>query len=99
MTTSGWRELIEKNQNNTHFIDLLRSVNFFEASHHGREEGFSRDLFNYATPYLVFVSDKKEQDTSARSRYGGCCEGFSVFDEIQLTRSNRRVLTTRYMLM
>lgn len=50
----GWRGLLA----NPAFVQELAGTDILVASHHGRENGFCEDIFNYFTPQAVVVSDK-----------------------------------------
>ena len=73
----------------------VSKVNFFQASHHGRKEGFNPEILNVMNPYLVFVSDKEVQDTSVTERYRPFCQGWNITDENTGDETARKVLTTR----
>lgn len=49
----GWARLLQ----NSHVQELLRRIDVFVASHHGRESGYCRDVFNYCSPSLIVMSD------------------------------------------
>lgn len=49
----GWLELLT----NPHVQGLLKRVDVFVASHHGRESGYCREVFDYCKPRLVVMSD------------------------------------------
>ena len=94
LTSEGWEQLIS--QEGGTFTNMLSKVNFFVASHHGREEGFNPIIFNEMNPYLVFVSDKRTQTTSITGIYGEYCRGWNVYDQNNEEWMNdRKVLTTR----
>ena len=65
---AGWLALLE----NSHVRELLAYVNVFVASHHGRESGYCKEVFNYCRPSLVVMSDGPvEYDTQKMaSTYG-----------------------------
>ncbi|MEM8610642.1 MAG: hypothetical protein AAGF93_01395 [Cyanobacteria bacterium P01_H01_bin.105] len=50
---AGWEKLLK----NASFRSELAKVNYFIASHHGRENGYCEEVFNYCTPKLVIMSD------------------------------------------
>jgi len=50
---AGWLELLK----NPHVQGLLGRVRVFVASHHGRESGYCKEVFNYCNPNLIVVSD------------------------------------------
>lgn len=49
----GWLELLR----NPQVQELLRRVDVFVASHHGRESGYCPEVFEYCRPRLVVISD------------------------------------------
>lgn len=49
----GWLKLLEK----PHVQGLLMRVDVFIASHHGRESGYCREVFEYCKPRLIVMSD------------------------------------------
>ena len=49
----GWLRLLET----PHVQGLLKRVNVFVASHHGRETGYCREVFEYCKPDLIVMSD------------------------------------------
>jgi beta-lactamase superfamily II metal-dependent hydrolase len=53
----GWIELLK----NPYVCTLLGRVNIFVASHHGRESGYCREVFDYCSPSLVVMSDEPIQ--------------------------------------
>jgi len=87
----GWKRLL--NQNN--FINWLRKTNFLIASHHGREEGFYDEIFEYFKPKLTIVSDGKFRDTSATDKYYKITEGWPVRGRDSGDERKRYVVTTR----
>jgi beta-lactamase superfamily II metal-dependent hydrolase len=95
LSSDGWNNLID--QEGTKFTDRLAKVNFFEASHHGRKEGFNTKIFDYMmNPKLTIVSDKQEQDTSVSDRYYKYCKGWDIYNQNTDQWDNgRRVVTTR----
>ena len=50
---AGWRTLLE----NPHVQGLLKRVNVFVASHHGRQSGYCPEVFSCCKPRLVVMSD------------------------------------------
>lgn len=50
---SGWLALLQE----PHVQGLLKRVNVFVASHHGRESGYCPEIFEYCKPRLVVMSD------------------------------------------
>lgn len=78
------------------FTDLLSATNFFEASHHGRDEGYSSDAMSLMKdPLLALVSDKEEQKTSVTGKYDRYLKGWPAYNEATGESKDRKVLTTR----
>ena len=50
---AGWLALLQNQQ----IQELLRRVNVFIASHHGRQNGYCAEVFNYCKPRLIVMSD------------------------------------------
>ena len=81
----GWNELLKRED----FCDRLSDTTVFVASHHGRESGFCRDVFDLLHPKITIVSDGRFRDSSATDRY------YEVTEGVMLNGKERRVLTTR----
>jgi beta-lactamase superfamily II metal-dependent hydrolase len=88
---ASWRELLERQD----FREAIQGTDVLLASHHGRREGFSEELFEHITPKLVVISDGPVGDTSVTSDYAAEASGWTVHrrngEDVQ-----RRVLTTRH---
>jgi beta-lactamase superfamily II metal-dependent hydrolase len=84
---SGWQSLLQLPGFRFH----LARVNVFIASHHGRENGFCEEVFDFCTPELVVISDGRVRYASQEmtDRYARRSHGV-YFDS-----GLRRVLTTR----
>ena len=84
----GWLRLLERQD----FRDALMGVNVFVASHHGRENGYCPEVFEYCFPEIVIFSDSaviyETQKTS--DLYRQHTSGIQFFDG-----KVRHVLTTR----
>lgn len=94
LTSDGWRALAK--QEGRALNSLLSRTNFFQASHHGRREGYNSSILNRMRKLqLVLVSDKKSQSTSVTNRYSEYCSGWDVFNEVSKEYKRRKVLTTR----
>lgn len=95
LSTKGWEALI--NQEGYSFTNMLRKTNFFEVSHHGRQEGFNPIIFDYMKDLkMAFVSDKQYQNTSITGTYSQYCQGWQIINEnTNEVINNRKVLTTR----
>jgi len=86
LETTGWREFLT----NQTFINCLRRTNILIASHHGRESGYCREVFNYCTPHVVIISDKPVMhETQNHNLYVQHCSGLNFNGNL------RKVLTTR----
>lgn len=85
--TAGWRTLLTKDN----FINELRGVNVFIASHHGRENGYCREVFQHCQPDEVIFSDSeiKHATQEMSQTYGNHANG------INFGGSTRYVLSTR----
>jgi beta-lactamase superfamily II metal-dependent hydrolase len=82
---TGWQALISQQS----FREHLNKVNFFVASHHGRESGYCTEVFDCCQPDLVIISDESIQYATQETAYGKHCRGIAWGD------SRRYVLTTR----
>ena len=87
----GWLELLADSQ----VSQLLEHVNVFVASHHGRENGYCREIFDYCHPSLIVMSDGSiEYDTQKMaSKYAEHATG-EWFNGPR-GREWRKVVTTR----
>ena len=87
----GWLALLE----NSHVQELLRRVDVFVASHHGRQSGYCPEVFSYCKPRLVVMSDGPIQhDTQfMASTYAQHAAG-ELFSTPS-GREPRKVVTTR----
>ena len=84
--TDGWKEFL-KNQN---FVNCLHRINILIASHHGREAGYCKEVFDYCKPHVVIISDKPVMyETQDHNLYDQHCSGLNFSGTI------RKVLTTR----
>lgn len=83
---TGLLKLLE----NPEFRVALANTHVLIAPHHGRENGYCAEIFNYATPDIVVVSDKPiVHATQAHSLYEPHVRG------MQFPNGLRKVLTTR----
>lgn len=83
---AGWRKLLV----NRDFIAHLARVNIFVASHHGRESGYVKEIFDFCKPDVVIISDEEKQYDTQETNYGSHARGIS-WNKTDI----RRVLTTR----
>ena len=88
---AGWLALLQ----NPHVQSLLRRADVFVASHHGRESGYCREVFDYCKPRLIVMSDGPIQhDTQLMaSTYGQHTSG-ELFSTTS-GQETRKVVTTR----
>ena len=87
IATAGWEKLLEKEA----FRASLNGVDYFVASHHGREDGYCAAVFQYCSPRAVIFSDgpllyatQEMANTYAKHATG-----------ISFNREPRKVLSTR----
>lgn len=83
----GWLHHLQ----NPRFRELLAAVNVLVASHHGRESGYCKEVFDYCQPDVVVFSDSQiihgSQETA--NKYSRHTRG------IQFNGMTRHVLSTR----
>jgi beta-lactamase superfamily II metal-dependent hydrolase len=90
----GWLSLLE----NESFRLELADVDVFVASHHGRENGYCKEVFRYCSPKVIVMSDKsiihstQEMTQTYRQRVN---EVWPDGVLVETTMKRRRVLTTR----
>jgi len=84
---NGWEGLLAQQG----FSAELSEVDIFVASHHGRENGYSREVMNIAQPSVVVCSDSPVVHSTQEmaNTYGRHCSG------IMFNGSERKVLSTR----
>jgi hypothetical protein len=87
---AGWLVMLER----ADFRQLLAQVNIFVASHHGRENGYCKEVFTFCKPDIVLISDKNIQHDSQEHCYDSHATGID-FRRNGLFTGRRRVLTTR----
>ncbi|MDE0089115.1 MAG: hypothetical protein OXU23_25585 [Candidatus Poribacteria bacterium] len=83
----GWENLLEQRS----FCESLKTVHIFVASHHGRENGYCPEVFEYCSPELIIFSDSsiKHATQEMASKYASHASGARVNGE------TRDVLSTR----
>ena len=87
----SWDELLEIPS----FVAAVMGADIFLASHHGRDAGYSNELFEaIGSPKLVIISDGRFGDTSATDRYSKEATGWLVHDSLGSSEI-RRCVTTR----
>ena len=85
---AGWLDLLEKES----FQAALRNTHVLVASHHGRESGCCKDVFEFCKSYYVVISDKGYVHDTQKTIpfYRQYTKGGPFRNQ-----ANRRVLTTR----
>ena len=83
----AWEKLLQ----NPHFCNRLRRVSVFVASHHGRTNGYCREVFDYCGPRVIIFSDgpMRYATQEESNSYGAHASG------VNFNGRTRRVLTTR----
>ena len=89
---SGSTEALQRNPQVRGF---LNRVNVFVASHHGRENGYCREVFDYCKPSLIVMSDGAVQyDTQLMANtYGE--HAYGEWFNTASGQERRKVVTTR----
>ena len=86
----AWEKILQKPE----VIENLQKTNVLIAPHHGRENGYHTDIFNYCSPECIVISDKElmygTQDAMAQT-YANHISGNGV----PFGSEYRKVLTTR----
>ncbi len=84
---AGWEKLLQKQA----FRSRLAKTNVFVASHHGRTNGYCREVFDYCSPNVVVFSDGPKQFATQEetNTYAAHVSGTTF------NRRTRYVLTTR----
>ncbi len=87
LEASGWRSHLK----NASFRNALESVDVFVASHHGRESGYCREVFDYCKPSVIVISDGPKQFATQEmvNTYATHVSG------VRFNGQLRKVLTTR----
>ena len=83
----GWKKLLEKES----FRESLKKVDVFIASHHGRENGYCSEVFDYCSPEVIIFSDSSIKHTTQEmaSKYA------SHASSVRFNGDSRYVLSTR----
>jgi beta-lactamase superfamily II metal-dependent hydrolase len=87
---AGWDTHLQ----NPLFRQCLSRTTVFVASHHGRENGYCEQVFQYCKPELVIISDTVKQFDSQEHDYHLHANGLEFFRS-GASQGRRRVLTTR----
>ena len=86
----SWEELLEEPL----FSSAIAGTHVLVASHHGRESGFYRPLFDHFQPLITLISDGRAVDTSATNRYSALTKGWKVSRRNDF-QQQRKCVTTR----
>jgi beta-lactamase superfamily II metal-dependent hydrolase len=86
----SWNELLAQDD----FVHAIQRTDIFLAPHHGRESGYSSELFKHINPRLTIISDGRFCETSATSRYANQRRGWTVYRRSGGTQK-RKCVTTR----
>jgi beta-lactamase superfamily II metal-dependent hydrolase len=84
---AGWESLLQRQE----FQEHLRRTNIFVASHHGRESGYCKSVFDYCSPHVIIISDKEIIHETQKNTYSQHASGITWNGGPQ----KRFVLTTR----
>ena len=87
----SWNELLKRED----FRVAIQGTHVLVASHHGRESGFSPELFNHIRPLITIISDGPAKETSVSNRYAQRTQGWRVYKRSSRTTEERKCLTTR----
>lgn len=89
---AGWAGLLR----NPNFVADLRTTTIYVASHHGRESGYSNEVFQYLKPQAVVISDKSIVHNTQEVDHHSVVVGAGVRVKKASGRiEQRHVLTTR----
>ena len=90
----GWHAMLQHEPN---LKAWLARTNIFIASHHGRENGYHPEVFEYCKPECVVISDKgivHETQRDMTTLYGTHIKGTGIILNDD-SANRRKVLTTR----
>jgi beta-lactamase superfamily II metal-dependent hydrolase len=94
LTREGWLALLARED----FRRMLSATTILVASHHGRDDGYCEEVFNYCRPRAVVMSDKAIVHDTQRTTgiYGSrVTDHFRDGVLIANTGNYRNILTTR----
>lgn len=86
LTAEAWEAFL----GNSGFRSWLQRTNIFVASHHGREDGYCPEVFDYCTPSVIIISDKSIMYGTQIVEYGQHASGI-IWNQTE----KRYCLTTR----
>jgi len=71
LESAGWK----KHLDDRYFQNELSRVNVFVASHHGRESGYCKEVFNFCSPDIIIISDKEIIHETQKQNYANHASG------------------------
>ncbi len=89
--TEAWDEHLKSES----FRDWLSKTDIFIASHHGRESGYNKIVFDYCKPQVVIFSDKSCESSAPDLYRNDSVYGLQFYSRNANTFDTRKVLTTR----
>lgn len=87
----SWVQLLFRDD----FKEAIKGTDILLASHHGRDAGFSENLFHHINPWLTVISDGPLGSTSRTERYAAKTRGWTVHKRRSGNREDRKCVTTR----
>ncbi len=87
----SWKELLL----DPSFKTAIAGTDILLAPHHGREAGFSTELFEHISPRLTIISDGPALETSVTEKYKSKSSGWTVHYRSGKAKETRYCLTTR----
>lgn len=93
LTSTAW----DKHLANIEVQNQLRATDIFIASHHGREDGYNPQIFDYCKPECIILSDtyiKHDTQQGMTQLYGSKVNGNGIILNAE-TQNLRKTLTTR----
>lgn len=88
---AGWLALLD----NSRVRQLLARADVFVASHHGRENGYCREVFDYCRPSLVVMSDGPVEYDTQRMASTYARHATGEWFNTDSGKEWRKVVTTR----
>lgn len=85
---AGWLSLLKLET----FRIALRNVSVFVASHHGRENGYCKEVFDYCSPQIIAISDSaiKHGTQETADKYAQHASGMLFSGKIRYVVSTRK---------
>lgn len=92
LTEEAWQVFL----GNDNFRNRLRDTNIFVASHHGRQDGYCPEVFDYCTPDVIVISDMGIRYDTQVVNYSDHASGIRWSDgkikKTLTTRKNGKIL-------